>query len=91
MNTTLPTHDEALAAASDRPAFSTSDEGLAWMGRWCDRCAHDRSARAGDGTGCPLVGAAMLGRTPAQWEEVKGGQGTAFGRFRCSLFTLDQG
>lgn len=48
--------------------FSNSDEGMAFMDAWCDRCVHDRPARQGDdANGCPLVLLTLTDRTPAQF------------------------
>ncbi len=65
---TMPTYDEAFAAAREGSPFSNSDEGLGWMANWCDRCIRDKSARTGEGgSGCPLVLVALTGRTPVEW------------------------
>jgi hypothetical protein len=65
----MRTYEEAFAAARDEPAFSNGTEGYAWQGQWCDRCVHDASVRNGDGSGCPLVMVALMGRTPSEWLE----------------------
>lgn len=45
-------------------------------------------ARDGSGSGCPLVGVAILGRTPAEWlKQPQGEQGAyARNRFHCVEF-----
>lgn len=62
--------DNADKRARDVPAFSKSDEGLAWMANWCDRCTVDAPYRSGiSPLGCPLIEIALTGRTPAEWLE----------------------
>lgn len=64
----MRTYDEIYASAADGSPFSNSDQGMAWMANWCDRCIHDAPARRGDeGNGCPLVLAALVGKTPLEW------------------------
>lgn len=73
----MRTYDEAFAAATDKPAFSNGTEGEGWMGLWCDRCLHDRSAhtdapadpRNNGLIGCALVAVALMSRTPVEWIE----------------------
>lgn len=61
-------YDQLLAESRDEPAFSNSDEGMAWMSANCDRCIHDKPAREGDDTnGCPLVLITLVGLTPRQF------------------------
>lgn len=60
--------DELYAESRAPGPFSNSDDGMAFMGAWCDRCAHDRPARQGDdANGCPLVLLTLMDRTPAQF------------------------
>jgi hypothetical protein len=64
------TYAESDAAAIAGSPFSNSDEGIAWMANWCDRCVHDRPARRGDdGNGCHLILIALCGKTPSEWME----------------------
>jgi hypothetical protein len=54
--------------ARDKPAFSNSTDGYAWLDNWCGDCIHDKPAREGDeGNGCPLILVALVGKTPAEW------------------------
>jgi hypothetical protein len=53
--------DEADERAADTTAFSNGTEADAWMARWCNRCQHEEE--------CQLILVAMLGKTPAAWEE----------------------
>ena len=54
--------------ARDEPAFSNSDEGMAWMDANCATCIHDKPARQGDdGNGCPLVLITLMGKRPIQF------------------------
>jgi hypothetical protein len=57
----LPSYEDALDRAADRMAFSNGTEGDAWMARWCYRCVHEED--------CPLLLVALLGKTPASWQE----------------------
>ena len=66
-------------AARDRPPFSNSTEGEAWMGKWCDRCSRDRAE-----DGCPLVLIALCGKTPREWEDTNSRR--LGGRYRCTEF-----
>lgn len=67
----LPTYDEAFQRAKEGSPFSNGDEGYGWMANWCDRCVHDREARAFEGSGCPLVCVALNRRTPVEWLDQK--------------------
>lgn len=54
--------------ARDEPAFSNSDEGMAFMDAHCETCIHDKPARQGDdANGCPLILISLMGRRPIQW------------------------
>ena len=72
----LPSYDDAAAAAADRPAFSNGFEGDAWMERWCWQCVHEES--------CPLLLVALLGKTPAQWQEVD--RNSLGNQYTCQFF-----
>ena len=64
----LPSFDAAMEQAADRPPFSNGFEGDAWMERWCYQCVHEANP---DETGaCPILTAAMVGKTPAAWTPV---------------------
>jgi hypothetical protein len=75
----MKTYDEALAASTEKPAFSNGTEGYAWTGTWCDTCIYDRSARDeekyppdpanGGLLGCPILAVSLMDRTPAEWTE----------------------
>ena len=70
-----------LAESRDEPAFSNSDEGVAWLSANCETCVHDRPARQGDaGRGCPLILVSLMGRRPVQWID-----GSRDGQGRCSM------
>jgi hypothetical protein len=77
----LPDFGTVIAEAADRPAFSNGTEGEAWMARWCYRCLHDQGEE-----GCPLVLAAFLGKTPAQWREDQ--PGSLGDQYTCDLFEV---
>ena len=75
----LPSFDDAVARAADRPAFSNGTEWDCWSDRWCDRCRNDQTDE-----GCLLVLVAMLGQTPAEWvEDVPMSLGS---QYRCTKF-----
>lgn len=64
----MRTYDEAYAAAKDRRPFSNGTEGYAWEDNWCARCVHDGEfRRTWEGSGCPLMMVALMGRTPVEW------------------------
>jgi hypothetical protein len=75
----LPTYDEAYEAAADKPAFSNGFEADHWFDHWCGRCTND------EGEFCPLVGVAMMDRTPAQWTEKN--RSDLGNQYECSEFT----
>ena len=77
----FPAFDEAMDRAANRLAFSNGTESGAWMERWCYRCVHDM-----DDPGCPLVLVAMLGRTPAEWQEVD--RLSLGNQYRCTEFEV---
>jgi hypothetical protein len=52
--------ESEMARARDGSAFSNGFEGEAWIQLWCTDCAVDTDL-------CPLLGTALLGRTPAAW------------------------
>jgi len=63
----MRTYEEAYAAANDRPAFSNSTDGEAWMGNWCEQCVNDSPELVDAGNGCPLIMVALMNRTPSEW------------------------
>ncbi len=75
----MPAFDDAMDRAADRPAFSNGSEGDAWMENWCYRCRHDQSEE-----GCPLLLVAMLGQTPAEWQEQD--RMSLGSQYRCTQF-----
>ncbi|WP_049569112.1 hypothetical protein [Streptomyces sp. SBT349] len=64
----LGDYDALYEQSREGGPFSNSDEGMAFMDAWCNRCVHDRPARQGnDAKGCPLVLLTLTDRTPAQF------------------------
>ena len=53
--------DEILKDARDEMPFANGTEGYGWMEANCDRCIHDYE------DACPLLLAAFLNKTPAEW------------------------
>lgn len=49
-----------MARSRDERPFANGFEGESWMNLWCWDCQVDEDE-------CPLIGVAMLGRTPAAW------------------------
>jgi hypothetical protein len=72
----MPSYDDAMDRAADRPAFSNGFEGDAWMERWCHQCRHVED--------CPLLLVAMIGMTPAEWQELN--RGDLGGQYDCTKF-----
>lgn len=67
--------ESELARASDRRPFANGYEGDCWMSLWCTYdCAVDEQT-------CPLIGVAMLGKTPAAWIEREPG---GLNRYTCT-------
>ncbi len=58
-------------------AFANGFEGEAWMSLWCADCVNDADSD------CPLIAVAMLGRTPAAFDDVSPG---ALNRYVCREF-----
>lgn len=80
----MPGADAAFTASADRPAFSNGHEGEVWENDWCGTCVHGGQVSNADGGGCPLLGLALLGRTPAEWEpRVPGG---LLARYECTAY-----
>lgn len=75
------------AEAIDEPAFSNSDEGMAWMDANCWTCIHDKPARQGDdANGCPLVLITLMGKRPVQFLDGprdEHGRYSRAGQYRC--------
>ncbi len=69
--------ESEMARASDGAPFANSTEGLGWMSLWCVDCVNDI------GDDCPLVGVALLGRTPKQWDDASPGE---LNRYVCNEF-----
>lgn len=79
----MRSEQEILDTAHDSPPFSNGTEGYAWMENWCYRpCMNPAETawrRYEEGKrktppkdypgGCPLILAAMLGKTPLEWLE----------------------
>lgn len=60
---------EEYGMAVDGSPFSNSTEGSMWMDRNCHLCVHEAPVRNGDTeNGCPLLGMALMNKTPRQWE-----------------------
>jgi hypothetical protein len=78
----MPSYDDALDRAADRPAFSNGTEADAWMERWCLRpCRHELD--------CPLLLTAMMGKTPAEWQEQD--RMSLGNQYCCTKFELAEG
>lgn len=67
----MRSHDEIDDAAIDKPAFSNGTEGYAWQDNWCSNCKHDDEERE---IWCPILGVALMGKTPSEWIEQPWGQ-----------------
>lgn len=82
--------DTLYERAKDEPPFSNGTCGYGWMDAWCNRCWHDGPARRGDeANGCPLLGVALLGRTPAEWLPGEPDTPTGFSipdQYTCVMF-----
>lgn len=79
----MRSYDEIMATARDERPFSNGTEGYGWMENWCWRPCHNPAEKAWqdyeDGKrkhphkdypgGCPLLLAALMGKTPAEWLE----------------------
>lgn len=66
----MRSYKEIERDARDIRPFSNSTMGEIWFGNWCDRCLVDAPYRNGlNGTGCPLILVAVIGKTPAEWRE----------------------
>lgn len=64
----MRTYEEIERDARPGSPFSNSTDGGAWTENWCDRCLHDKEFRdTGNGSGCPLLLAALTGKTPIEW------------------------
>lgn len=73
----MPSFDDVVERAADKPAFSNGTEGDAWMAHWCWRpCCYEET--------CPILAAALFGATPAEWVEV---EPLSLGnQYRCTKF-----
>jgi hypothetical protein len=74
------TEAEILDSATEEPPFSNGTELHGWMENWCWEC-HNPVEKAwqdyedgkrkrpmkGYESGCPMIMAAMIGKTPAEW------------------------
>jgi hypothetical protein len=76
----MRSYDEIYETARDEPPFSNGTEFYGWMENWCwapcqqpDEVAWQRYEEGKrktppkSGTGCPLILAALMGRTPIEW------------------------
>jgi hypothetical protein len=93
------TYDEIWAGARDEPPFSNGTEYETWSWNWCWRChqpdevawqRYENGERktAPKQPGCPLILAALLGRTPTEWMEQDwaGGPPPLGDRYHCIEF-----
>lgn len=62
-----------LARARDGKPFASGFEGESWMSLWCFDCVTDEDS-------CPLIGVALLGRTPQAWIDREPG---GLNRYTC--------
>lgn len=69
--------DGEMDRAVPRPAFANGFEGESWMSLWCVDCVNDVD------NDCPLVGVALLGRTPRAWDDASPGH---LNRYVCNEF-----
>jgi hypothetical protein len=87
--------DEVIKTSPERSPFCNGTEGHDWMYRWCDRCQHPvekawqayndgkrKTQLKGYEGGCPLLMAALVGHTPAEWLEQEEG----LDRYHCIEF-----
>ncbi|GAT13189.1 hypothetical protein [Mycolicibacterium thermoresistibile] len=98
----MRSYDEVIASARDEAPFSNGTEGYGWMENWCYRpCMNpvevawrryengERKTPPKDYPGgCPLIQAALLGKTPVEWIDQWGGTGPypIADRFHCIEF-----
>lgn len=79
---TVRTDAEIFDTARDEPPFSNGTEYYAWFENWCVNCHNPvevawrnyedgkrRRPMEGYEGGCPMIRAAMMGKTPAEWLE----------------------
>lgn len=97
----MRTLDEILATARDVASFSNGTEGYGWMENWCYApCMNPAEVawqRYEDGKrktppkdfpgGCPLIMAAMIGKTPIEWPDQWDGESPyPIDRYHCVEF-----
>lgn len=63
----MRSYAEIMAGARDQSPFSNHTEWEIWSARWCERCANDTPEKVDRGEGCPLILAALMRKTPAEW------------------------
>lgn len=72
----MRTEEEILKDAPAGSPFSNSTMFEVWAANNCGRssgCVHDDAWGSGpDGTSCPLIGAALLGKWPQEWPTIGG-------------------
>jgi hypothetical protein len=78
----LPSYDEAFEHARDEPAFSNGSMWEIWSDRNCCRCINDGMGTGQDEPQCPLIGVALMGKTPAEWTD----QEPPLGAYLCVYF-----
>lgn len=98
----MRSEEAILADARDEAPFSNGTEGYGWMENWCWRPCQTPAEKAwqayenGDRKkplkaypgGCPLIMAAMIGKTPVEWLDQWDGKSPypIATRFHCTEF-----
>ena len=87
--------DEIMKRSRDGSPFSNGTEGYGWEAAWCNRCTRDAPFRNGiSRNGCPILLAANLGRTPAEWLDGPRDEHGAYsieGQYTCVEFRAPGG
>lgn len=78
----LSFEQEYERAADERP-FANGFEGESWMAHWCEMCVNSRLP-----DDCPLIGVALLGKTPQPWWLID--KRSLKARFACQEYQPDE-
>jgi hypothetical protein len=79
------TYEQIMADAADRVPFSNSSMWEIWAGRWCYECVNGSDELVDQGRGCPLIMAALMGKTPREWTAATE-RDHVYGDYQCSEF-----
>jgi hypothetical protein len=81
----MRSYEQIMTDARGDSPFSNHTMWEIWADRWCYECANDSEELVDQGKGCPLIMAALMGKTPREWTAATE-EDDMLGNYECSEF-----